>query len=90
MIYTAETAKQELTQLPNWTFDNNAIVKKFAFKNFTEALGFIVQVGIHAERLNHHPEINNVYNKVTLTLNTHDAGGVTDKDFELAAKIESI
>ena len=73
-----------------WEFKANGIEKKFQFKDFKQALGFIVQVGVQAEKLNHHPELFNVYNKVNIRLSTHDAGGLTDKDFELAQKIEEI
>ncbi|MEM9227624.1 MAG: 4a-hydroxytetrahydrobiopterin dehydratase, partial [Verrucomicrobiota bacterium] len=65
--------------------------KSFQFKDFTEALGFIVRVGVAAEKHNHHPELFNVYNKVTIALNTHDAGGkVTQKDIKLAQAIEQL
>ena len=88
--YTEETASPFLENLKDWHFKKNAIEKDFKFKNFTQALGFIVQVGLLAEKLNHHPELFNVYNKVNISLNTHDSGGVTTKDFELATQIESL
>ena len=88
--YTATTSLDLLENLPNWEFKNNGIEKQFQFKNFTQALGFIVQLGVYAEKQNHHPELFNVYNKVHIRLTTHDANGVTDKDFELAAEIEKI
>ena len=86
--YTQTSAKAALEGLDNWEFKNNGIEKEFRFKNFSEALGFIVQVGINAEKSNHHPELFNVYNKVNIRLTTHDAGGVTDKDIDLAKAIE--
>ena len=89
-IYNEETAKDKLQDLENWCFKNNGIEKQFIFKNFTEALGFMVKAGIIAEKMNHHPEWSNVYNKVNIRLTTHDAKGLTDKDFELASKIEEI
>jgi 4a-hydroxytetrahydrobiopterin dehydratase len=88
--YNKETASVKLKDLPNWDFENNGIEKKFEFKNFSQALGFMVQVGILAEKMNHHPEWFNVYNKVNIRLTTHDASGLTDKDFELAGKIEKL
>ena len=88
--YSAETIQPELKVLKDWQFANNGIEKKFAFSNFTQALGFIVQVGVMAEKRNHHPELFNVYNKVTIRLTTHDASGVTDKDLDLAKAIEGI
>ena len=88
--YNKETILPELQHLKEWQFSDNAIVKKFQFLNFTQALGFIVQVGLQAEKQNHHPELFNVYNKVTITLNTHDADGVTNKDLNLAKAIDGI
>jgi 4a-hydroxytetrahydrobiopterin dehydratase len=88
--YSETEAKPFLENLKDWVFINNAIEKNFKFKNFSEALAFIVQVGLLAEKANHHPEIFNVYNKVQIRLTTHDANGVTDKDFELANKIQMI
>lgn len=88
--YTKETIQPELANLQDWEFIDNAIEKKFKFLNFTQALGFIVQVGVIAEKKNHHPELFNVYNKVTIRLSTHDANGVTDKDIDLAKGIDQI
>jgi 4a-hydroxytetrahydrobiopterin dehydratase len=88
--YTAQTVQSQLAALKDWEFINNGIEKKFKFSDFTQALGFIVQVGVMAEKRNHHPELFNVYNKVTIRLTTHDAGGVTDKDIELATAIGKI
>ena len=89
-IYNQRDSAILLKDLKHWQFDDNAIVKNFKFKNFSESLGFIVQLGILAEIANHHPEIFNVYNKVQIKLSTHDAGGVTDKDFDLAKSIDSL
>jgi 4a-hydroxytetrahydrobiopterin dehydratase len=88
--YSEETIQPQLAALKDWQFINNGIEKKFSFLNFTQALGFIVQVGVMAEKRNHHPELFNVYNKVTIRLTTHDANGVTDKDVDLAKAIEQI
>jgi 4a-hydroxytetrahydrobiopterin dehydratase len=88
--YTEESAHIFLENLKDWEFKDDGIEKHFKFKNFTQALGFIVQVGVLAEKMNHHPELFNVYSKVNIRLTTHDSGGVTDKDFELAGKIESL
>ncbi|MFV8327322.1 4a-hydroxytetrahydrobiopterin dehydratase [Flavobacterium sp. ZS1P14] len=88
--YTEQTVQSQLAALKDWQFINNGIEKKFKFSDFTQALGFIVQVGVMAEKRNHHPELFNVYNKVTIRLTTHDAAGVTDKDIELANAIEKI
>lgn len=90
ITYNEENALVKLKEITDWNFNSNGIEKKFQFKNFTQALGFIVQVGVLAEKANHHPELFNVYNKVTIRLTTHDAGGVTDKDFDLATAIETL
>lgn len=87
--YTESEIDFKFLNLDDWTFNSEGIEKKFQFKDFTEALGFIVKVGVVSEKMNHHPELFNVYNKVTIRLTTHDAGGVTDKDFKLALEIDS-
>jgi 4a-hydroxytetrahydrobiopterin dehydratase len=80
-----------LPELSGWAFDGHKLIKSFQFKNFREALAFMVRLGFEAEGLDHHPEIKNVYNKVELALNTHDAGGrVTEMDVELARRIEKL
>ena len=74
-----------------WKEKNNKLEKDFAFNNFKDALEFINKVGDLSERLNHHPEIYNIYNKVTLKLSTHDMGDiVTDKDYQLSSEIDKI
>ena len=88
--YSETEAKPFLEKLTNWEFINNAIERNYVFNNFSESLAFVVQVGLLAEKANHHPEIFNVYNKVQLRLTTHDANGVTDKDFDLAKRILDI
>ncbi|MFL9830581.1 4a-hydroxytetrahydrobiopterin dehydratase [Flavobacterium sp. ARAG 55.4] len=89
-IYDKITAQSFLSELKDWIFENDGIEKKFEFKNFNQALAFIVQVGVLAETKNHHPELFNVYNKVNIRLSTHDAKGVTEKDFDLAKAIEKL
>ena len=84
------TIGKELKNLTNWNHIENAIEKEFVFQNFPQALDFIVQVGAVSEKMNHHPEIYNVYNKVKLRLTTHDYNGVTQKDIDLAVAIETI
>lgn len=88
--YSEETIQPQLKELKDWQFINNGLEKKFSFLNFTQALGFIVQVGVMAEKRNHHPEFHNVYNKISIRLTTHDAEGVTDKDVDLANAIDQI
>lgn len=72
-----------------WIEDNNELVRKFEFKNFIEAFGFITSVAILAEKADHHPWWSNVYNKVEIRLTTHDAGNkITEKDKMLAKEID--
>ena len=66
----------------------DAITKKFEFENFNEAFGFMTRVALLADKMDHHPEWFNVYNKVEVTLSTHDAGGVTDNDIKMAKAME--
>lgn len=87
---TETTLKSVLNDLKDWHFNEDGIEKNFKFKDFTQALGFIVQVGVQSEKRNHHPELFNVYNKVSIRLTTHDANGVTDKDIDLAKAIDEI
>ncbi len=76
--------------LPSWEFKNNFLFKEFTFRNFVDAFSFMTAVALEAEKMDHHPNWENVYNKVFVNLNTHTAGGVTEKDFKLAGKIEKI
>ena len=75
----------------NWIEQNNTLYRKIEFKNFSEALSFMVRAGLEAEKMNHHPLWTNVYNKVEIWLSTHDAGDiVTEKDVQLAEKINAL
>lgn len=88
---TQSDIEQELNSLTGWNFGDNKIRKEFGFNNFSEALGFIVRVGIEAEKQGHHPELFNIYNTVNIALSTHDAGDkVTQKDIDLAHAIEEV
>ena len=83
--------KAALVDLPGWIFERDALAKEFKFGSFREAMSFMVRVSYEAEAMDHHPEWTNVYNRVAIRLNTHDAGGkVTAKDVELAKKIQAI
>jgi 4a-hydroxytetrahydrobiopterin dehydratase len=74
-----------------WKEENNTLYKKFQFKNFSEAFAFMTRVAIEAEKMDHHPRWTNVWNTVEIWLNTHSAGNiVTDKDRELAKRIEAL
>lgn len=77
-----------LDSLDEWSIKDNAICRTFVFSTFREAMSFMVRVGFEAEAMDHHPELNNVYNRVRVSLNTHDAGNkVTELDTELARRI---
>ena len=82
--------KALLGELEGWTLDDAAgsISKTFKFASFVEAFGFMAESALAAEKLNHHPEWFNVYSRVEVKLNTHDAGGLTELDFRLARAME--
>ena len=82
---------EALNGLPEWTMveGRSAIERTFVFKNFIEAFGFMSQAALIAEKMNHHPEWSNVYHRVVIDLTTHDCGGVSTKDFELAAVVNA-
>jgi len=77
-------------KLIGWEIINGALHKSFVFKDFSEAFSFMTRVAFEAEKLDHHPDWNNSYNKVTISLTTHSKGEVTDLDYQLAARIEDI
>ncbi len=80
-----------LHELPGWSFAGDALTKSFTFADFQEAVGFMVRLAFHAEALDHHPSLHNVYNRVEIALNTHDAGNkVTEMDVKLAKAIEAL
>src|SRR4051812_35053613 len=88
---TSVEIQTALGALPGWTFERDALTKTFKFGDFRQALSFMVRVGFEAEAMAHHPEWTNVYNRVAIRLNTHDADGkVTAKDVELAKRIQKI
>lgn len=76
-----------LARIPGWTLQAGKLHREFLFKDFSTAFGFMTRAALAAEQLNHHPEWFNVWNKVVVDLNTHDAGGITQRDFELATKM---
>ena len=83
--------KKKLKTLSGWSYENNQIGKEFSFKDFKSALKFVNKVAEEAEKMNHHPDIFlHSWNKVKLTVSTHSEGGVTEKDFALAEKTESL
>jgi len=77
-----------LAQRPHWSLDDGKLHRSFRFADFNAAFGFMARVALAAEVLNHHPEWSNVYDRVVVHLTTHDAGGLTELDFALAAKMD--
>lgn len=77
-----------LAELDGWSLADGKLRKSFKFADFVAAFGFMSKCALVAEKLDHHPDWSNVWNKVDVTLWTHDAGGLTDKDFELASKMD--
>lgn len=88
LLTEAEVAKA-MAALPAWTADSNSsMTRSFEFKDHIEAMGFVTRVAMAAEVANHHPNLCIVYNTVEITLSTHDAGGLTEKDTGLAAQVD--
>jgi 4a-hydroxytetrahydrobiopterin dehydratase len=79
-----------LAQLPAWRIENGKLRRDFKFEDFVAAFGFMTRVAILAEKADHHPEWFNVYNKVQIELTTHDAGGISERDFALARQIDAL
>ena len=79
-----------MDDLPGWERSDDRLVKQFRFDGFPDAVAFVVRLSYAAEAANHHPDLDIRYNKVTVALTTHDAGGVTDKDHDLARTIEAL
>jgi len=93
--YTTSQIANELARLNHdspepWAIRNAKLSKTFAFPNFVSAFGFMTKVAIHAEKANHHPEWFNVYGRVEIELTTHEAKGLTERDFKLASIIDGL
>ena len=82
--------QNKLKQVAGWTVKEGKLHKEFQFDTFVTAFGFMTQLALIAESMNHHPEWFNVYNRVTIDLMTHDAGGISELDFELAARADAL
>jgi 4a-hydroxytetrahydrobiopterin dehydratase len=91
-ILSGEARKTALARLSGWSdvAGRDAIAKKFVFKDFNAAFGFMTRVALVAEKLDHHPEWFNIYRTVEVTLSTHDAGGVTERDITLAEAMDRL
>lgn len=85
-----EDIEKKLLRYPDWDYFDNALHAEFEFENFKDCFSAMSRIAFECEAQNHHPNWSNVYNVLTISLSTHDAGGVTDKDFKLAAAIETI
>jgi 4a-hydroxytetrahydrobiopterin dehydratase len=88
-LSTAAVTKR-LAELEQWSLSSDKLYRKFVFGDFVEAFGFMSRVALLAERMDHHPEWSNVYNRVEIYLTTHDAGGITERDFDLAQRISCL
>ena len=85
-----EEIQKELKNLSGWALVDGKLHKEFQFDDFNQAFGFMTRAAMHIEKLNHHPEWFNVYNKLTIDLTTHDAGGITENDINLAKTLNSL
>ncbi len=90
MKLSSEQISEELKNLPGWSVKEEKLHKDFEFGDFNEAFGFMTRAAMHIEKMNHHPEWFNVYNKLTVDLTTHDAGGITENDINLAKILNSL
>lgn len=89
-LATKAEIEKQIANLNGWKLKKDVIHKEFKFKNFSEAFGFMARVALEAEKLNHHPDWKNSYNKVSVSLKTNDASGLTQLDFKLAKQIDNI
>jgi len=85
-----DTIENELKSLDGWSVVNGKLHKDFQFDDFNQAFGFMARASMHIEKMNHHPEWFNVYNKLSVDLMTHDAGGITQNDINLAKILNSL
>jgi len=89
-VLSPDAAQSRLAQLPGWQIESGELVRTFEFKDFVAALKFVNRVGALAEEAGHHPDIDIRYNRVRLALISHDAGGLTVKDFDMAAQVHNL
>ena len=90
MRLSSEQISEELKNLSGWIVKDEKLHKDFEFEDFNQAFGFMTRAAMHIEKMNHHPEWFNVYNKLTIDLMTHDAGGITQNDVDLAKILNSL
>ena len=87
---TDDEIERRLGDLDGWTYGDGKLRRELRFPDFVAAFGFMTRVALHAEAMGHHPDWSNVYDRVVVELSTHDAGGVTDRDFALASTIDRL
>ena len=87
---TGQEVDSRLSSLDGWRVVNSKLEKEFTFRDFVTAFGFMSSVALVAERQNHHPEWSNVYKRVTISLSTHEVGGISERDFWLAASVDQL
>ena len=87
---SAGEIQTQLADIPRWTVQHNKLYRRFIFDNFQQAFGFMTRVALLAEKMDHHPEWGNVYKQVDIYLTTHEAGGISSRDFILARGIDQI
>ena len=87
---TEAEIQEAIAELGSWTVEDGKLHREYRFRSFVQAFGFMAQVALLAERAAHHPEWFNVYNRVVVDLTTHEAGGITQKDLDLAREMEQV
>lgn len=90
MRLSSESLEKELERLDGWVIKDEKLHKEFEFDDFIQAFGFMTRAAMHIEKMNHHPEWFNVYNRLVVDLTTHDAGGITQNDISLARTLDSL
>lgn len=85
-----DEVRARLSELPEWTLEEGKLVREFRFKDFVDAFGFMSRAALVAERMDHHPEWSNVYNRVSVALTTHDCQGLSERDFKLAQRMSEL
>ncbi len=90
MKLLSEQISEELKSLPGWSVKDEKLHRDFEFESFNQAFGFMTRAAMEIEKMNHHPEWFNVYNKLSVDLMTHDAGGITENDIQLAKILNSL
>lgn len=91
MKLTETQINNELQKIDDvWTIADNSLYREYTFENFIQAFSYMSAIALYAEKIDHHPDWRNVYNSVTLSLSTHDEGGITEKDFALAVYADDV